>query len=265
MTSTPVPVSILPTDAPPDRPSRKVAGTMAELQLTEDHHLCPGCGHPVAWRLLLEVLDELDLAGRSIGVVGHGCYTNIVSIADVEFLQCLHGRAPAVATGVKRVHPHTGVFTLQGDGDMASEGLQEVLHAAARGEKITCIMLNNGVFGDTGGQMTSATVIGQRTKTSLEGREPEAHGYPVPVAELISHVPGTAYVARGAVNNAGSIAKTKKYLRKAFELQMAGAGFTFVEVLTMCPTGWFVPTAGGPTYMVETFEKTFPPGEIALA
>ena len=264
MTSTPVPVSILPTDAPPDRPNRKVAGTKVELQLTEDHHLCPGCGHPVAWRLLLEVLAELDLADRSIGVVGHGCYTNIVSIADVEFLQCLHGRAPSVATGVKRVHPHTGVFTLQGDGDMASEGLQEVLHAAARGEKITCIMLNNGVFGDTGGQMTSATVVGQRTKTSLEGRDPEAHGYPVPVAELISHVPGTAYVARGAVNNAGSIAKTKKYLRKAFELQMAGAGFTFVEVLTMCPTGWFVPTSGGPAYMVETFEKTFPPGELAL-
>jgi 2-oxoglutarate ferredoxin oxidoreductase subunit beta len=264
--STPTPVSLSPgriaTDAPPDIPSRKVAGTKAELQLSEDHHLCPGCGHPVAWRLLLEVLAELDLAGRSLGVVGHGCYTNIVTLADIEFLQCLHGRAPSVATGVKRVHPHTAVFTLQGDGDMASEGLQEVLHAAARGEKITCIMLNNGVFGDTGGQMTSATVVGQRTKTSLDGRDPETHGYPVPVAELVSHVPGTAYVARGAVNNAGSIAKTKKYLRKAFELQTAGAGFTFVEVLTMCPTGWFVPTSGGPTYMVDTFEKTFPPGEL---
>jgi 2-oxoglutarate ferredoxin oxidoreductase subunit beta len=252
----------VPTDAPPKRASLQVASTSAPLQVGEDHHLCPGCGHPVAWRILMEVLDELGLAQRSIGVVGHGCYTNIVRLADIDWLQCLHGRAPAVATGVKRVHPDVGVFTLQGDGDMASEGLAEVLHAAARGERITCIMLNNGVFGDTGGQMTAASVIGQRTKTSLEGRDPEAHGYPVPVAELIGRLPGTAYVARAAVNNAGSVSKAKRYLTRAFELQLAGAGFTFVEVLTMCPTGWFVPTAEGPGYVTETFEKTFPVGEL---
>jgi 2-oxoglutarate ferredoxin oxidoreductase subunit beta len=167
-----------------------------------------------------------------------------------------------VATGVKRVHPDVGVFTLQGDGDMASEGLAEVLHAAARGERITAIMLNNGVFGDTGGQMTAASVVGQRTKTSLEGRDPAAHGYPVPVADLVARLPGTAYVARGAVNNAGSVAKTKRYLKRALELQLEGAGFTFVEVLTMCPTGWFVPTAAGPDYVSETFERTFPVGEL---
>ena len=123
-------------------------------------------------------------------------------------------------------------------------------------------MLNNGVFGDTGGQMTAATVVGQRTKTSVEGRDPATHGYPVPVADLISRLEGTAYVARGAVNNAGTIAKTKRFIRRAFELQMEGAGFTFVEVLTMCPTGWFIPTAEGPNYLLDTFEKTFPAGEL---
>ncbi len=130
------------------------------------------------------------------------------------------------------------------------------------GERITTIMLNNGVFGDTGGQMTAASVIGQRTKTSLEGRQPEAHGYPVPVADLVASLEGAVYVARGAVHNAGSIAQTKRYLKRAFELSTAGAGFTFVEVLTMCPTGWFLPTAAGPDYVEETFEQTFPLGTL---
>ena len=216
----------------------------------------------MAWRLLLETISELGLEKRAIGVVGHGCYTNIVQLADIDFLQCLHGRAPAVATGVKRVHPDAAVFTLQGDGDVASEGLAEVLHAAARGERITTIMLNNGVFGDTGGQMTAASVVGQRTKTSLDGRDAETHGYPVPVADLVASLAGTAYVARGAVNNAGSIAKTKRYMKRAFELAVEGAGFTFVEVLTMCPTGWFLPTAEGPDYLEGTFEQTYPLGPL---
>jgi 2-oxoglutarate ferredoxin oxidoreductase subunit beta len=258
-----VPTTV-PTGAPPTRAATKVAGTRAALQLSEDHHLCPGCGHPVAWRLLLEVISELSLEGRAIGVVGHGCYTNIVQLADIDFLQCLHGRAPAVATGVKRVQRQAAVFTLQGDGDMSSEGLQEVLHAAARGEQITCVMLNNGVFGDTGGQMTASTVVGQRTKTSLEGRDPAQHGYPVPVARLLAELQGTAYVARGDVTNAGSIAQVKRYLRKAFELQMQGAGFTFVEVLTMCPTGWFVPTVEGPDYLEGKLEAPFEMGELKV-
>lgn len=253
---------LIATDTEPTRPSTKVASALAPLQLTGEHHLCPGCGHPVAWRLLLEVLNELDLAQRAIGVVGHGCYTNIVQLADIDFLQCLHGRAPAVATGVKRVQPQAAVFTLQGDGDLASEGLAEVLHTAARGEKIVTIMLNNGVFGDTGGQMTAASVVGQRTKTSLEGRTPDAHGYPVPVADLVAALPGTAYVARGAVNNAGSVAKTKRVLKRAFETAVAGEGYAFVEVLTMCPTGWFLPTAAGPDYLEGTFEATYPLGVL---
>jgi 2-oxoglutarate ferredoxin oxidoreductase subunit beta len=239
-----------------------VAGFTAPLQISGEHHLCPGCGHPVAWRILLEVLSELGLEHRAIGVVGHGCYTGIATLSDIDWLQCLHGRAPAVATGVKRVQRQAAVFTLQGDGDMATEGLHEILHAAARGERITAIMLNNGVFGDTGGQMTATTVVGQRTKTSLEGRDPATHGFPVPVADLLAAMPGVAYVARGAVNNAGSVAQTKKFLARAFEAQLAGEGFSFVEVLTMCPTGWIIPTADGPDYVAGTFEKTFPVHQI---
>ncbi|HEX4245730.1 MAG TPA: thiamine pyrophosphate-dependent enzyme, partial [Acidimicrobiales bacterium] len=182
--------------------------------------------------------------------------------SDLDSLQCLHGRAPAVATGVKRMVPHAAVFTLQGDGDMVSEGLHEVLHAAARGERVTALLFNNGVFGDTGGHLTATTVIGQRTKTSLEGREAEAHGYPIDVSGLIAQMEGTAYAARGAVNTPGMVARTKRMIRRAVELQMAGAGFTFVEVLTMCPTGWFVPTPDGPEYLEESMMETFGIGEL---
>ena len=256
-------MTIVPTDRPPDIDSTQVTHT-PPLLLTEEHHLCPGCGHPVALRILLEVLTELHLEQKAIGVVGHGCYTMAASVSDIEWLQCLHGRAPAVATGVKRMQPQAAVFTLQGDGDCATEGLHEVLQAASRGEAITCIMLNNGVFGDTGGQMTSTTVVGQRTKTSLEGRDPTSHGYPVPLADILSILPGTSFVARGAVNNAGSVAKTKRYLTQAFEAQLAG-GFGFVEVLTMCPTGWFLPTKEGPDYVAGAFEDTFPVRQLKPA
>jgi 2-oxoglutarate/2-oxoacid ferredoxin oxidoreductase subunit beta len=145
---------------------------------------------------------------------------------------------------------------------MANEGLQEVLHAAARGEKVTCVMLNNGVFGDTGGQLTATTVIGQRTKTSIAGRDAEEHGYPVPVADLVAKLQGAAYVARGAVNTAGAVAQTKRMLRKAFEVQLSGAGFGLVEILTMCPTGWFVTAPDGPDYLGSSLEQTYPIGEL---
>jgi 2-oxoglutarate ferredoxin oxidoreductase subunit beta len=254
-------MTFIDTSKPPAAQAELVADFKPSLLLGE-HSLCPGCGEPVALRILLEVLQELDIVQRTIGVVGHGCYGSFVRIMDVDVLQCLHGRAPACATGIKRVRPGVAVFTLQGDGDMANEGLQEVLHAAARGEKITCVMLNNGVFGDTGGQQTATTVLGQRTKTSLEGRDPEAHGYPIPVADLVASLRGSAYVARGAVSTAGGVAQTKRMLRKAFETQLAGAGFSLVEILTMCPTGWFVPVADGPGYLSDSLERTYPLGEL---
>lgn len=255
-----IPLSIVDTSVPPES-GRLVADFKPSLLLGE-HSLCPGCGEPVALRVLLETLQELGIVQRTIGVVGHGCYGSFVRIMDVDVLQCLHGRAPSCATGIKRVRPDAMVFTMQGDGDMANEGLQEVLHAAARGEKITCVMLNNGVFGDTGGQLTATTVIGQRTKTSIAGRDAEQHGYPVPVADLVAKLQGAAYVARGAVNTAGAVAQTKRMLRKAFETQLAGKGFGLVEILTMCPTGWFVTAPDGPDYLASSLEQTYPIGEL---
>jgi 2-oxoglutarate ferredoxin oxidoreductase subunit beta len=158
--------------------------------------------------------------------------------------------------------PDALVFTLQGDGDMVNEGLQEVIHTAARGERITCILLNNGVFGETGGHMTATSVIGQRTKNSLDGRDAEYHGYPVLIGDLIAQLQGAAYVARGSVHNAGAVARTQKMFKRAFESQLAGAGFSFVEVLTMCPTGWFIPTPEGPGYMQETLGEVHIMGEL---
>ena len=181
---------------------------------------------------------------------------------DVDLVQALHGRAPSVATGVKRMLPDALVFTLQGDGDMVNEGLQEVIHTAARGERITCILLNNGVFGETGGHMTATTVLGQRTKNSIDGRDAEYHGYPILIGDLIARLEGAAYVARGSVHNVGAVARTQKMFKRAFESQLAGAGFSFVEVLTMCPTGWFIPTPEGPDYMQATLGEVHIMGEL---
>ena len=250
------------TDPLSANPGHRVSPFIPSLLQTPDHEFCPGCGEPVAMRIILEVIEELDLTTRTIGVVGHGCYGTFVTTIDVDVLQCLHGRAPSCATGIKRMRPECAVFTLTGDGDMANEGLQEVLHTAARGERVTAILLNNGVFGDTGGQMTATTVVGQRTKTSLQGRDPAYHGYPIPVADLVGQLSGVAYVARGAVHSAGLVARTKRMIRRAFELQMSGAGFTFVEILTMCPTGWFVPTLDGPEYLADSLQDAYPLGEI---
>jgi 2-oxoglutarate ferredoxin oxidoreductase subunit beta len=255
-------MTFVDTKSPPEAAARKVAPFKPALLQTEDHHLCAGCGEPIAIRLILEVIEEMELAKRTISVFGHGCYGPFVGAIDVETTLCLHGRGPAVASGMKRMRPDCAIWTLQGDGDMVSEGLAEVLHTAARRESITCFMLNNGVFGDTGGQMTAASVVGQRTKNTLEGRDPGYHGMPISVGDLVAALPGSAYVARGSVHSAGAIAQTKKMIRRAFERQLEGLGFGLMEILTMCPTGWFIPTGEGPEYMLETLGKAYPFGEL---
>ncbi|MDQ1433406.1 MAG: 2-oxoglutarate/2-oxoacid ferredoxin oxidoreductase subunit beta [Actinomycetota bacterium] len=257
-------MTIIDTASAPTVPARKVESLKPDLLLTQEHHMCPGCGEPLAVRQFLECIEELDVAARTIAVAGIGCYTSFAGTMDVDLVQALHGRAPSVATGVKRMLPDSLVFTLQGDGDMVNEGLQEVLHTAARGEKVTCILLNNGVFGETGGHMTATSVIGQRTKNTLDGRDAKYHGYPILIGDLIAQLQGAAYVARGSVHNAGSVARTRKMFKRAFESQLRGEGFTFVEVLTMCPTGWFVPTADGPDYMQETLGEVHIMGELKV-
>ena len=254
-------MSILDTSQPPPN-ARKIEALKPDLLLTQEHHMCPGCGEPLAVRQFLETIQELGATQLAVAVAGIGCYTSFSATMDIDLVQALHGRAPSLATGVKRMLPDSLVFTLQGDGDMVNEGLQEVIHTAARGERITCILLNNGVFGETGGHMTATSVLGQRTKNSLDGRDAEYHGYPVLIGDLISRLQGASYVARGSVHNAGAVARTKKMFRRAFEHQLAGDGFSFVEVLTMCPTGWFVPTADGPGYMQETLGEVHVMGEL---
>ena len=193
----------------------------------------------------------MGLAQRTIAVFGIGCYTAFSNNLDVEVLQALHGRAPSLATGAKRARPDTVVFTVQGDGDMVSEGLQEVLHTAARGENITCIMLNNGVFGETGGHMTADHGHRAAHQDQPRGPGPGRSRPPDPARRLVAQLDGAAYVARGAVNTAGNVARTKRMLRRALETQLSGAGFSFVEILTMCPTGWFVETEEAPAYLAD--------------
>jgi 2-oxoglutarate ferredoxin oxidoreductase subunit beta len=240
---------LIATDDPPGAPAHLVDDFTPALIDVGEHHLCPGCGEPIAMRSVLETIAELAVVQRAIAVFGIGCYTAFSNNLDVEVLQALHGRAPSLATGVKRARPDTVVFTVQGDGDMVNEGLQEVIHAAARGERITCFMLDNGVFGETGGHLTATTVLGQRTKNSLDGRDPDVHGYPIRLSNLLAELDGVGYVARGAVNTAGNVAKTKRMIHQAFDNQLHGRGFSFVEILTMCPTGWFIETRDAPDYL----------------
>jgi 2-oxoglutarate ferredoxin oxidoreductase subunit beta len=240
---------VIPTGAPPERPSSLIHDFTPDLIDVGAHHLCPGCGEPIAMRSIVEAVAERGAIDRSVAVFGIGCYTAFSNNLDCEVLQALHGRAPSLATGVKRMRPDLLVFTVQGDGDMVNEGLQEVIHAAARGERVTCFMLNNGVFGETGGHMTAATVLGQRTKNTLDGREAEAHGYPILLSNLLAGLEGAAYVARGAVNSSVNVNRTKKMIQRALQVQDEGHGFSFVEILTMCPTGWFIETTEAPGYL----------------
>lgn len=236
--------------------------TRSPLLGAATHSLCPGCGEPAAVRVLMENLEEMDLAGDTICVLGIGCYTAFGKLMQVDVQQALHGRAPAQAAGVKRALPDKIVFTLQGDGDMVSEGLQEVVHAAARGERITCICLNNAAFGETGGHMTATSVIGQKTKSTLDGRDPVRHGYPIRLPEMLVGLEGAAYVARGTVHTPVGVKRTKKLLRAALETQRRGLGFSLVEIVTMCPTGWFVSPSEGPRFQEERLLPVFQVGEL---
>lgn len=228
------------------------APSAPDMLLSREHPLCPGCGHPVSIRLVLETIEELQLQQRTIGVFGHGCSALMITHLDVDMNLSLHGRAPATATGIKRMRPDRFVFTMQGDGDMINEGLAEIMHAAARGENITCLLLNNGVFGDTGGQMTAGTVIGQRSTSTLDGRNAEQHGYPIALSKILAGMDGVSFVARTTVSDAAGVSRTKRLLKRAFEHQLAGHGFSLVEILTMCPTGWVTAASEGPGYLGET-------------
>ncbi|HHY34137.1 MAG TPA: 2-oxoglutarate oxidoreductase [Firmicutes bacterium] len=227
-------------------------------------HYCPGCTHGIAHRILAEVIDELGIQGNTVGVASVGCSVFAYNYIDVDFQQAAHGRAPAVATGIKRVLPETIVFTYQGDGDLASIGAAEILHAAARGENITVIFINNAIYGMTGGQMAPTTLEGMRTTTTPLGRQPASQGYPLRVSELLSTVEGAAYIARCSLHNAANIAKAKASLKKAFETQIQKKGFSFVELLSSCPTNWGLSPQEALKWIEEKMIPVFPLGEFKV-
>ncbi len=201
-------------------------------------HYCAGCSHGIVHRLVCEVLDELGVVGKAIGVEPVGCAVRADEYFNFDTLQAAHGRAPAVATGVKRALPDKVVFTYQGDGDLAAIGTAETVHVATRGENITTIFINNTIYGMTGGQMAPTSLPGQVTQTSPYGRDPHTQGYPVRVCEMLATLDGPSFIARVAVDTVPHIKEAKKAIKKAFEYQIAGKGLSFIEVLSICPTNW---------------------------
>lgn len=201
-------------------------------------HYCPGCTHGIIHRLVAECIEELGMQDKAVGVAPVGCAVFAYNYFDCDMMEAAHGRAPAVATGIKRACPDGLVFTYQGDGDLASIGTAEIVHAAARGEKITTIFVNNAIYGMTGGQMAPTTLVGQVTTTSPYGRNAETQGMPVKMAEMLATLDGAYYIERTSVHNVPNIIKTKKAIKKAFQYQMEGKGFSIVEILSTCPTNW---------------------------
>lgn len=221
---------------------------------------CPGCLHSLATRLVADVIEELGQNDNSINIVSVGCSALNLLYWNGDILGAAHGRAPAVATGVKRTSPDRLVFAYQGDGDLAAIGLAEIMSAANRGENFTVIFANNQTYGMTGGQMAPTTLIGQKTTTTIYGRDPQTTGYPLKMCEMISLLQAPAYVARFALNSPKGVADARKGIKKAFELQMAGKGFTFVELLTNCPTNWHMTPLQTLDYMNTNTIPYFVPG-----
>jgi 2-oxoglutarate ferredoxin oxidoreductase subunit beta len=221
---------------------------------------CPGCGHSLIHRLTAEVIDELGIQSRCIGVASVGCSVFSDYYFNFDFIQAAHGRAPAVAAGIKRVKPDCIVMTHQGDGDLASIGTAELIHTANRGEKVTVIFVNNAIYGMTGGQMAPTTLVGMKTTTSPLGREPELAGYPLRVCELIKDLRGVAYLERTAVSSPQGVIRTRKALKKAFQAQVEGLGFSLVEILSQCPTGWGMLTKDAVKWLDENMKAYFPLG-----
>lgn len=222
---------------------------------------CPGCSHGVLHRIVAQAIEDLDLQGRSAGVASIGCSVRMWRYFDCDMTQALHGRGPALATGLKRALPDRIVWTYQGDGDLAAIGMGHIIHAAARGERITVFFLNNSCFGATGGQLAPTTVLGQATTTSPQGRQADLHGYPIKVAELLAELEAPAYIARVAVTDPARVRETERAVRKALRVQMRDEGFSLVEVLGICPTNLHLAPVRAMEWLEEVF-SCFPLGEI---
>ena len=223
-------------------------------------HYCPGCTHGIIHRLVAEVLEELGVGDTAIGIAPVGCAVFAYNYFNCDMMEAAHGRAPACATGAKRVHPDKVVFTYQGDGDLASIGAAEIVHAAARGEKITTIFVNNAIYGMSGGQMAPTSLPGQITTTSPYGRDTAHCGFPVKMSEMLAQLDGPAYIERVSVHDVPHVVAAKKAIRKAFEAQIAGKGFSMVEVLSTCPTNWGLTPQEALKWLKENMIPQFPLG-----
>lgn len=225
-------------------------------------HYCPGCSHGVVHRLLAEVIEELGIQERTVGVSPVGCGVFAYNYIDVDWQEAAHGRAPAVATGISRVNPDKVVFTYQGDGDLASIGASEIMHACNRGENIVVIFINNAIYGMTGGQMAPTTLLGQVTSTTPNGRNVERNGYPLKITELIAQLPGTSYVTRQSVHTSSTARKCRKAIKKAFQNVMDKKGTSFVEVVSTCNSGWRCTPVEANRWMEENMFPFYPPGDL---
>ena len=236
----------------------KAVFTPTKGMTTVDTSYCPGCTHGIAHRIIMEVLDEMGLLGQTIGVAPIGCAINAHHFMNIDMCESMHGRAPAVASGIRRANPSKVVFTYQGDGDLAAIGIAEITHAALRGEKFTTFFINNGIYGMTGGQMAPTTLIGQKATTAIYGRSQEQAGMPLKVCELLSTIDGAVFVERVMLNNPANVRKAKEAVRKAIAIQRAGLGFTFVEFLSSCPTNWGLAPADALRWVGEQMAEYYP-------
>jgi len=251
-----------PASTTPPLDSRRLIYGHPTLLAERPTHYCPGCGHGIIHRLIAELLDELKLGPQTIGVASVGCSVFAYDYLDVDFVESPHGRAPAVATGVRRARPDAFVFTYQGDGDLAAIGTAEIIHAAARGERITVVFVNNGIYGMTGGQMAPTTLLGQHTTSSPTGRDDSLTGFPIPITEMLALLPGVSYAARGSIADPSQIGKTKTMLRRAFEDQRSGGRTSIVEILSTRPVGWGMPPEESMAHVANDVVGVYPLGVL---
>ncbi len=223
---------------------------------------CPGCHHGIAHRLVAEIIDDFGIRENTIGICPVGCSVFAYLFFDIDMLCAAHGRAPASATGIKRSRPESIVFTYQGDGDLASIGMAEIVHAANRGENITVIFINNAIYGMTGGQMAPTTLVGQVTQTSPYGRDSKTMGFPIKMSEMLATLKGVSYISRVALTKPAYIIKAKKAIKKAFQIQLDGKGFSFVEVLSTCPTNWGLSPVESSKWLEDNMIPYYPLGEF---
>src|SRR5512137_1027806 len=251
-------------DTPVQTEIQTVYSRPASLSQTPSHY-CPGCTHGIAHRLIAEILDEMDIREKTIGVAPVGCSVFAYNYFDFDWVEAAHGRAPAMATGMKRVLPDRFIFTYQGDGDLASIGMSEIMHVAGRGENITVIFINNAIYGMTGGQMAPTTLPGQKTTSSPNGRDVETQGYPIRACELLRTLDGASFISRKSLHDPRNIRLAKKAIRMAFETQVRGLGFSMVELLSTCPSNWNITPAESMKWLEEHMLPYYPLGDYKVS